>query len=133
MLRGRVAEQLALADFIDAGHFTRHLRRMRRLYAERRAALQGALDARLSGLLTVSGGAGGMHLSARLDVPVRDTAVSRAGRTRGLVLRPLSRFCLPGTEGPYNGLVLGYGGVDAGQMDGLVQRLGEVIESVLAE
>lgn len=133
MLRGRVAEQLALADFIDAGHFTRHLRRMRRLYAERRAALQGALEARLSGLLTVSGGAGGMHLSARLDVPVRDTEVSRAGRARGLVLRPLSRFCLPGTEGSYNGLVLGYGGVDAGQMDGLVQRLGEVIETVPAE
>ncbi len=88
------------------------------MYAERRAALQGALDARLSGLLTVSGGAGGMHLSARLDVPVRDTAVSRAGRTRGLVLRPLSRFCLPGTEGPYNGLVLGYGGVDACRTDG---------------
>ncbi|MHA6819996.1 PLP-dependent aminotransferase family protein [Ralstonia pseudosolanacearum] len=132
MLRGRVAEQLALADFIDAGHFTRHLRRMRRLYAERRDALQGALEHRLRGLLTVSGGAGGMHLSARLDVPVRDTEVSRVGRAHGLVLRPLSRFCLPGTEGPYNGLVLGYGAVDAGRMDRLVQQLGQVIEAALA-
>ena len=29
--------QAALADFMNEGHFTRHLRRMRRLYAERRA------------------------------------------------------------------------------------------------
>ena len=28
--------QAALADFMNEGHFTRHLRRMRRLYAERR-------------------------------------------------------------------------------------------------
>ncbi|MBB6589989.1 PLP-dependent aminotransferase family protein [Ralstonia solanacearum] len=131
MLRGRVAEQLALADFIDAGHFTRHLRRMRRLYAERRAALQGALEARLSGLLTVSGGAGGMHLSARLDVPARDTEVSRAGRARGLVLRPLSRFCLPGTEGSYNGLVLGYGGVSSERMDEAVSQVREVIVGMM--
>lgn len=48
------------------------------------------------------------------------------------MLRPLSRFCLPGTEGPYNGLVLGYGAVDAGRMDRLVQQLGQVIEAALA-
>src|SRR5262249_59285475 len=35
--------QLALCDFIAEGHFARHLRRMRVLYAERREALLGAL------------------------------------------------------------------------------------------
>lgn len=39
MLRGRVAEQLTPAEFIEAGHFTRHLRRMRRLHGEHRDAL----------------------------------------------------------------------------------------------
>jgi GntR family transcriptional regulator/MocR family aminotransferase len=131
MLRGRVAEQLALADFIEAGHFTRHLRRMRRLYVERRAALHEALEKNLSGALTVSGGAGGMHLSARLDLPIADTEVSRVARTRGLVLRPLSRFCLPGTEAHYNGLVLGYGSVSASRMDGLAKLIGEVLEAVV--
>jgi len=132
-LRGRVAEQLALADFIEAGHYTRHLRRMRRLYGERRAALQDALERHLHGLLTVSAGAGGMHLSARLDAPVADTDVSRVGRANGLVLRPVSRFCLPGTERGYNGLMLGYGAVDAVQMDGLAQRIGRVIAQVIAQ
>lgn len=133
MLRGRVTEQLALASFIEAGHFTRHLRRMRHLYATRRAALHDAMARHLHGLVTVSGGAGGMHLSARLDVPVADIDVSRVGRTLGLVLRPLSRFCLPGTESSYNGLVLGYGGVPADRMDELAQRMREAVELALQE
>ncbi|RQR92530.1 MULTISPECIES: PLP-dependent aminotransferase family protein [unclassified Burkholderia] len=132
MLQGRAVEQRALADFIDAGHFTRHLRRMRRVYAERRDALHDALARRLNTRLTVSGGAGGMHLSARLDVPVADTELSRVAQAHGLILRPLSSFCLPGTAAGYNGLVLGYGGVPAERMDGLARRIGEMIDCVLA-
>ncbi|HWV04296.1 PLP-dependent aminotransferase family protein [Ralstonia sp.] len=133
MLRGRVPEQLALAEFIEAGHFTRHLRRMRRLYGERRDALQTALETHLSGVVTVSGGAGGMHLSTRLDAPVRDVDVTVAARAHGMVLRPLSRFCLPGTQSAqYNGLVLGYGNVPAKAMDGLVMKMWQVIEQVAA-
>ncbi|PTB20083.1 PLP-dependent aminotransferase family protein [Trinickia symbiotica] len=131
MLRGRVAEQLALAEFIEAGHFTRHLRRMRRLYAERRTALHEALERNLRGALTVSGGAGGMHLSARLDLPVADTEVSHVARTRSLVLRPLSRFCLDGKQARYNGLVLGYGNVSASRMDGLTKQIGEVLDALV--
>jgi GntR family transcriptional regulator/MocR family aminotransferase len=95
--------------------------------------LQDALERNLRGLVTVSGGAGGMHLSARLDAPVADTEVSRIGRINGLVLRPLSRFCLPGTERGYNGLVLGYGAVDAAQMDGLARQIGQVIAQAVAQ
>ncbi|CAM2153823.1 putative rhizopine catabolism regulatory protein MocR [Pararobbsia alpina] len=133
LLRGRVAEQMALADFIDAGHFTRHLRRMRRLYAERRAVLQDALERHLSDVLTVSGGAGGLHLSARLDIDVADTVVSLAARKRGLVLRALSGFCLPGSDAAahYNGFVLGYGAVQASEMEVHVRRLREVIDEVV--
>ncbi|WP_323121414.1 MocR-like pyridoxine biosynthesis transcription factor PdxR [Burkholderia alba] len=128
-LRGRLAEQLALADFIEAGHFTRHLRRMRPLYAARRDALQHALQRHLAEQVTVSGGAGGMHLSARLDAPVADTDVSVAARARGLVIRPLSRLCLPGTDAaPYNGFLLGYGGVPAERMDAAVLQLRAAID-----
>jgi len=48
-----------------------------------------------------------------------------------MVLRPLSRFCLPGTfTTQYNGLVLGYGNVPASMMDGLVVRIRNVIETL---
>jgi GntR family transcriptional regulator/MocR family aminotransferase len=130
-LRGRTAEQLALADFMEAGHYTRHLRRMRRLYHERRSALQDALARHANDLLTVSAGVGGMQLSARIDVAVADTELSRAARGQGLVLRPLSRLCLPGTEDGYNGLLLGYGAVPAQRMDALVRRLRRTVVSTL--
>lgn len=130
-LRGRATEQLALADFMETGQYSRHLRRMRRLYHERRSALQDALARHADDVLTVSAGAGGMQLSARLDVPVADTAVSTEARGRGLVLRPLSRLCLPGTQDGYNGLLLGYGAVPVERMDGLARRLRDTVVSAL--
>ncbi len=132
-MRGRLAEQAALADFIESGQFTLHLRRMRQLYARRREALQAALARHLQGVVTVSGGAGGMHLSVRLEAPVTDVAVSRAARAQGLGLRPLSPFCLPGTGGAhYNGFVLGYAGMPVEQADELVRRMGRVIAQVVS-
>lgn len=43
--RASLASQLALAAFIGEGHFSRHLRRRRQAYAERRAALVDSLGA----------------------------------------------------------------------------------------
>ncbi|WP_186250185.1 PLP-dependent aminotransferase family protein [Burkholderia gladioli] len=132
--RGRLADHLALAEFIEAGHFSRHLRRMRRVYAERRDVLHEALTRRLGGLLTVSAGDGGMHLSARLDAPVADVEVERVARAHGLMLRALSPFCLPGSDSSaYNGLVLGYGNVPAESMEAAVTRLERAIVEVRGE
>lgn len=55
--RASLASQLALQAFIADGHFARHLRRRRQVYAERRAALAAALG--------VDPGAG-LHLSIPL-------------------------------------------------------------------
>jgi GntR family transcriptional regulator/MocR family aminotransferase len=134
MPMGRLAEQIALAEFIDSGNFTQHLRRMRKLYGERREALLSALQRHMSGLLTVSAGAGGMHLSARLDVPVDDVAVSKAARAHRLTMRPLSPFCIgEAARGAYNGFVLGYGAVGAQHMDAAVLRMRGVIEAMAGE
>ncbi|MGO4811248.1 PLP-dependent aminotransferase family protein [Cupriavidus sp. 2MCAB6] len=129
--RGHVAEQIALADFIDSGQFARHLRRMRQRYGQRRDALEAALDRHLRGSVTVSASAGGMHLSARLELPLADTVVSRAAREQGLIVRPLSTYRLPGTPlAQYNGFVFGYAGVPPGAIDGLIARLAQVIDAL---
>ncbi|WP_206995313.1 MocR-like pyridoxine biosynthesis transcription factor PdxR [Trinickia mobilis] len=131
--RGRPADQIALADFIDSGLYTRHLRRMRRLYAERRNALADALRTQLGGMLTVSAGAGGMHLSAQLTAPLADVDVCTAARGAGLIVPPLSAYCLPCVDiARYNGLALGYAGVAAEKIDGLVQQLAQILGSFKA-
>jgi len=108
------------------------LRRMRRLYAQRRDALQTALQKHLGEHITISGGAGGMHLSVRLNLPLADTVVSEAALQHGLVVSAISGYCLPDAPGPhYNGFVLGYAGVPAEKIDEHVERLAELIDKLM--
>src|SRR5215470_11317856 len=58
-------EQAVVARFMIEGHFARHLKRMRGLYAARRAALADALTAAFGDHLRVALQSGGMHLLAR--------------------------------------------------------------------
>jgi GntR family transcriptional regulator / MocR family aminotransferase len=130
--RGRVADQIALADFIDSGMYSRHLRRMRKLYSERREALLEAIERHLRGVVTVSGGAGGMHLTVRLDAPLSDADVAKIALARSIIVPPVSGYCLPAPdEQRYNGFVLGYAGVPADRTDGLVAQLRDVIDTML--
>lgn len=130
--QGRAADQLALADFMRSGAYTRHLRRMRGLYSRRRVALQVALEQHFGDLLTVSGGAGGMHLTARLNAPLRDVDVCSAARSEGLWAVPVSEFCLADANiASYNGLVLGYASVPATQADAAVEKLARIVRSML--
>ncbi|WP_199540594.1 MocR-like pyridoxine biosynthesis transcription factor PdxR [Paraburkholderia kururiensis] len=130
--QGRVADQLALADFIESGRYARHLRRMRRVYQQRRAALVEAMGRHMAGLVTVSADAGGMHLSVRLDAPVNDVAVSDAAREQGLLVSPLSIFCLRAEDAArYNGFLLGYAEIAPQHADALVARLADIIRRLM--
>ena len=129
---GRVAEQLALAGFLRSGEFALHLRRMRRLYRQRRDALVEALERHLWRHAVVDGASAGMHLSLRLpDDGVADVEIARRAREQGIVVNALSAHALPGAGGtPANGLLLGYAQVPAERMDALVERLACLILDV---
>ncbi|PQV53861.1 PLP-dependent aminotransferase family protein [Paraburkholderia sp. BL21I4N1] len=131
--QGRVAEQIALADFIDSGKYARHLRRMRRLYQQRRSALVTAIERHMGDLVTVSSDGGGMHLTVRLDAPLRDQDVSAATREHGLHIAALSAFCQhPERDAEhYNGFMLGYAGVKPQGAEALVARLAAVVRGLL--
>jgi GntR family transcriptional regulator / MocR family aminotransferase len=130
--QGRVAEQMALAEFIESGRYARHLRRMRKLYEERRDGLVAAIERHLPGILTISADAGGMHLSVRLDAPLRDVEVSDAARAHGLRLTPLSTFCLDAPDvAHYNGFLLGYAEAPPAAADTLMATLARVVHAML--
>jgi GntR family transcriptional regulator/MocR family aminotransferase len=124
---GRAAEQLALAEFLRSGAFMAHLRRMRRLYRQRRDALTAALERHLGRIAEVHGASAGMHLSLRLlDERLSDVAIARQAREQGIIVNPLSTHAV-GAGTRWNGLMLGYAQVPAEQMDGLVRRLAAVV------
>jgi GntR family transcriptional regulator/MocR family aminotransferase len=116
--------QAVLADFIADGHFGRHLRRMRLLYADRRAALVDALAKELPEL-EVIGDAAGMHLAAALPPGTRDRDVAARASGRGLWTMPLSAcYCGPASR---PGLVLGYGGVTEREIRDAARRLAPLV------
>lgn len=85
-------EQMALADFIADGHYGRHLRKMRLLYAERRNALVDALMGELSDILDITVPEAGMHLVAWLKSDMSAQTAVRLAASHGLHLLPISQF-----------------------------------------
>ncbi len=125
--RGRVAEQLALAEFLRSGLFARHVRRMRRLYRQRRDALSEALQRHACAGAAIHGGTAGMHLALRFhDKQWDDLALSRRAAQDGIVALALSAHGT-GDGAGWNGFLLGYAQVPAENMDGLARRLGALL------
>jgi GntR family transcriptional regulator / MocR family aminotransferase len=62
-----VPEQAALADFISEGHLERHIRRMRRMYGERRNALVESLNRYFGDRVQIRGDRAGMHVLVRFQ------------------------------------------------------------------
>jgi GntR family transcriptional regulator/MocR family aminotransferase len=99
--------QVALAKFFDGGLFGSHVRRMRKVYAQRRASLLALLNQYLPEHLIVREAApAGLHVTAVLRSHRPDTErVSRLTR-QGIRPNPLSRYFI-GTNRT-SGLVLGF-------------------------
>jgi GntR family transcriptional regulator/MocR family aminotransferase len=100
-------EQLALARFIESGAFTRHLRRIRPIYRERRDATIAALAALLPNARW-QGEAAGLHLYLTLPDHVDERAIARTAHQRGVLLELGTwHWASPGRTPP--SLVFGYG------------------------
>jgi GntR family transcriptional regulator/MocR family aminotransferase len=119
-------EQAALAEFIAGGHFERHIRRMRMLYADRQAALLGALHRRLDDALTVEPHRAGMHIVAMLPPESDDVALSALARERRVEAQPLTPYYH--RETPRPGFVLGYAAVPDRAIRAAVGRLAEALD-----
>lgn len=126
-MHGRVPEQLALAAFLSSGQFVQHLRRMRRLYRERRDALLDALDGRFGDTAVVHGAGTGMHLSLRFaDPDWRDDRISDVARSAGIAVHCFTRHETGLRKSGWTGLLLGYSQVEATEIDGPVRRLADI-------
>jgi GntR family transcriptional regulator/MocR family aminotransferase len=121
-------DQAALTDFINEGHFARHIRRMRALYAERQATLVEAATHELSGFLEVSSAEAGMHLVGWLPEGVDDVEASRRAAAHGVGAPPLSMYSLRPL--PRRGLLLGYTAVGVQEIREGVQRLAQALHTL---
>jgi GntR family transcriptional regulator/MocR family aminotransferase len=120
--------QAVVADFMEEGNFATHIRRMRKLYAERHEALLAAARERLGGLLEVVPTGTGLHTVGLLAEGLCEAEASARAWRRGVTVVPLQRFALAPITA--RGLVLGFSGVGAAELKRGVAVLAEVLDGM---
>jgi GntR family transcriptional regulator/MocR family aminotransferase len=103
-------EQAALADFMAAGHFERHIRRMRMIYAERAKILVDSLRARLGNRFPILDPTAGMTLVVPLRPDDDAAAIARIAVAAGVDVVPTSAYTIAQAVPP--ALLFGYSGLD---------------------
>mgnify|MGYP005980462729 CR=1 FL=1 len=114
--------QAALAEFIQAGHYTAHIRRMRLLYGRRRAFVRALIEHELGpdAVSDFSDNAG-LHMILNLPSGSDDVAIAQLANQRNILVRPLSRYYL--TDRRRSGLIMGFASQQEEQMAAAFQAL----------
>ena len=125
-----IVPQMVLADFMGEGHFTRHIKRTREAYAQRRAALLDGIAARLGDELRCGPSDAGLDLCVYFRRALDQEQVARMALEQSVEVRPLSyyasRVATPECA-TASGLLLGFSSIKPAEIAyGL-----EVLEKVL--
>ncbi|WP_341318246.1 PLP-dependent aminotransferase family protein [Paraburkholderia sp. IMGN_8] len=118
---GCTLTQTALATFMLNGDFARHLRRMHKVYAARRAMLLDHLRGDLAPWFEPIMPTAGIHMAARLKAPLTEAAIVSAAREASIGLYGLAPFHLRAKPQP--GLIFGYGGIAVEHIDAALTTL----------
>ncbi len=119
-------DQAILCDFIREGHFARHVRRMRELYAERLSVLVEAASQRLRGMLEVPKVEAGLRTVGWLEQGISAERAARAAAGHGVEVVPLTRYAYGRCQ--RHGLVLGFAAVDGRELTRGVEQLAQALE-----
>ena len=129
-----VMPQIVLADFISEGHFNRHIKRTREVYAERRLALLEALETHLAQEFQPGAADGGLQFTVTFRQARDDLAVAQAALQKGIEVRALSQFYNfadrpAGRQARRSGLVLGFASVPVEEIKRGVLTLRDVLKN----
>ena len=122
-------EQAILSDFIVAGHFGRHLRRMRQIYAERLSVLLDCARQNLTGLLEIEGIEAGLQTVGWLKRGVNSESAAAAAAKRNVEVIPLSFYSQGNIAS--NGLQLGFAAIDTREIRRGVHDLAIALEEAM--
>lgn len=118
------ADQHVLAAYMREGLFEAHIRRIRGVYATRRATLIAALARHMPDDVMLQPSDQGMHLLLWLPRGTDDVRLAKAALAEGIVMRPISPMY---RRAPQSGLMLGFGGFAPEELETTVVRLRKVM------
>lgn len=119
--------QVALAQFMDSGAYKKHLKHIRKIYAERGALLVRTLNERLGNRVEVEAPSGNVQVAMMFREQVDDNALATAMQERGFAVSPLGN-CYQGKERK-SGLIIGFADANARQITQGVNTLGTLLDS----
>jgi GntR family transcriptional regulator / MocR family aminotransferase len=122
-----IAMQTALAGFIDDGLLDKHIRRSRRVYAERHHILTEALSGPLAGHLTARASNAGLHVAATLREGLGEKEVLQAAARHGIATSGM-RDCFH-TVPAQSGLLIGFGAVSTTELPAALRMLDRALAS----
>lgn len=120
-------EQAVLCDFITEGHFARHIRRMRELYAERLAVLLECAKDNLADALEISNVEAGLQTVGWLKRGQKAERVAELAAGRDVEVVPLSQYASGRSR--REGLILGFAAVDPKELRRGVEELVRVLNT----
>ena len=126
MRHSEIGTQAVMAEFIAAGHFQRHIRRMRAAARARRDALLAGWPSAIEGCTTLPPVHAGLHLCVRVDSLARERELIAAADRVGVEMSALSRYWLPDSATPEDeraGLVLGFAAVPEAAIEQALEAL----------
>ncbi len=131
-LHSPVLEQLTMAKFIETGQFDRHIRKIRKLYFDRRNFLIQCLKDSFGEALSVSGAEAGMHLVATFWGIRFDERLMKEIENQGLQISAVSKHCLPSVSSVAyeQSLIFGYGNTDNESIKAGVKRLDAILGNI---
>ncbi|MBT2371555.1 PLP-dependent aminotransferase family protein [Pseudomonas fluorescens] len=124
-----ISTQAVMAEFMAAGHFQRHIRRMRRAALSRRNALLAGWPADVPGMGNLPSVAAGLHLTVRVNSLAREGELLGQAREADVEVNGLSGYWLPNSDTPADqraGLVLGFAAVPEAAITDALARLRKV-------
>lgn len=130
-VRASYMPQQALAAFIDSGEFYRHLRRMRRVYGDRRKFLLDRLATDFNRYGSFHDHQAGMQVAFHLSDDYPERAVVDGATEQGITTQGLSQFCSRNRS--FNGLMLGFCGFAEEDMGAALTKLKRVLDEAGGE
>jgi GntR family transcriptional regulator/MocR family aminotransferase len=127
MRHAPLLDQAVLCDFITEGHFARHIRRMRELYAQRLAVFLEASRSRLDGLLEIPSVEAGLQTVSWLAPGIGAEQAAEEAARREVEVIPISRYATRPLS--RQGLLLGFAAVDKRELRRGVEELGNALEA----
>jgi GntR family transcriptional regulator/MocR family aminotransferase len=122
-----ILEQQTVAEFITSGLYERHLRRLRRINAERRKALLNAIHDYLSGCVELGGDGSGTHVILWPKKGASEDEVIAKAASRNVGVSRISRYQSYFKKASRTGFMLAYTTLNEDEIREGIRFLAEVL------